>query len=116
MKSKPRQPLVPRTAQETVRHSIIALLSEGEFSAKEISMAVGIAEKEVYKHLEHIRRSLQAAGGTLQATPARCRMCDFVFSKRERLTPPGKCPICRKEAIADPRFRIWPPRAGEVSR
>jgi transcriptional regulator len=106
MKSTPRQPLIPRTAQETVRQAVITLLSEGERSAKEISMAVGIAEKDVYTHLEHIRRSLQTTGGSLQVTPARCRTCHFVFAKRERLTPPGKCPVCRKEAIADPLFRI----------
>lgn len=106
MINAPRKPTIPRTAQETLRQSVIALLAERELSAKEISMALGIAEKEVYVHLEHIRRSLQTAGGSLQVTPARCRTCDFVFAKRERLTPPGKCPVCRKEAIADPRFSI----------
>jgi transcriptional regulator len=91
-----------------VRQEVIALLGSGEFSAREISMALGIAEREVYSHLRHIQRSVQAAGGRLRVTPARCRLCDFVFAKRQRLTPPGKCQACRKEAIADPRFSIGP--------
>jgi transcriptional regulator len=108
MKKEPRRPPIPRTAQETVRQAVVNLLGEQELSARELSMAVGIAEKDVYSHLEHIRRSLPATGETLKVTPARCRMCDFVFVKRDRLTPPGKCPVCRKEAIADPRFSIGP--------
>jgi len=39
-------------------------------------------------------------------TPAECRSCGFVFSKRDRLTPPGKCPICRCETIFEPLFAI----------
>lgn len=42
----------------------------------------------------------------LEITPAECRNCGFVFAKRERLTSPGKCPVCRNEAILDPLFRI----------
>ncbi|HWI40131.1 MAG TPA: transcriptional regulator [Verrucomicrobiae bacterium] len=75
-------------------------------SAKEISVAVRVAEKEVYGHLEHIRRSLHAAGGALEVTPAECRRCGFTFSARERLTPPGRCPACRHEGILEPLFSI----------
>jgi transcriptional regulator len=109
MKKMPRQPAIPRTAQETTRHAITALLEEGTFSAKDISTTVGLAEKEVYGHLEHIRRSIQTAGGLLEVTPAECRTCGFVFAKRDRLTPPGKCPVCRNEAIMDPLFSITSP-------
>lgn len=104
--SKPRQPTTPPRARETLRQALIALLGEAELSAKDISAHLGIREKDVYAHLEHIRRSLHATGATLETIPAACRSCGFVFAKRERLTPPGKCPNCRKEAISDPRFRI----------
>ncbi|MBA3002689.1 MAG: transcriptional regulator, partial [Desulfurivibrio sp.] len=98
MKKKIRKPVVPRTAQETTRHAIMKLLGEGSVSAKDISVAVHLREKEVSSHLEHIRRSLHATGAVLEIAPAECRSCGFVFAKRERLTPPGKCPVCRSEA------------------
>ncbi|MDG4476804.1 transcriptional regulator [Thiovibrio frasassiensis] len=106
MKKKIRAPMVPRTAQETTRHGIMALLGEGPVSAKDISVALHLAEKEVCSHLEHIRRSLHASGGVLEIVPAECRSCGFVFAKRERLTPPGRCPVCRSEAINDPLFSL----------
>jgi hypothetical protein len=106
MKHKPRKPVVPRTAQETTRHAITALLGEGPVSAKDISTAIHLPEKEIYSHLEHIRRSLHAAGAVLSVTPAECRGCGFVFAKRDRMTSPGKCPVCRSEAILDPLFSL----------
>ena len=109
MKPQPRPPTEPRPALETTRHSVIDLLREQSLSAKEISGLVHISEKEVYSHLEHIRLSLHAGGDVLEVTPAACRGCGFVFTKRERLTPPGKCPLCRHEAISEPRFAIRQP-------
>lgn len=106
IKKKTGKPMIPRTAQETTRHGIMALLGEGPVSAKDISVAVHLPEKEVYPHLEHIRRSLHATGAVLEITPAECRSCGFVFAKRERMTPPGKCPICHNEAINDPLFSL----------
>src|SRR5690242_5508653 len=106
MKQTPRKPTIPRTAQETVRHTMIALLSERELSAKDISFEAHIPEKEVYDHMEHIRKSIHAGGLVLDVTPAECRTCGFVFAKRDRLTPPGKCPVCRSETIFEPLFTI----------
>ncbi|MFQ6758403.1 hypothetical protein MWR57_07290 [Desulfovibrionaceae bacterium CB1MN] len=77
--------MVPRTAQETTRQAIVALLTEGPVSAKDISTAVHLPEKEVSSHLEHIRRSLHATGAVLAITPAECRACGFVFAKRDRM-------------------------------
>ena len=106
MKQKARKPSIPRSAHDTVRHDITALLREGALSAKDISFGVHIPEKEVYGHLEHIRRSIHASGEQLEVTPAECCACGFVFAKRERLTPPGKCPVCRQENIFDPLYAI----------
>ncbi len=91
----------------TVRQSIIFVLKEQTLSAKEISQAVGIREKEVYEHLTHIARS-RSLGGKFVHIPSTCKDCGFVFRKRDRLTPPGKCFLCRSEAITPPRFRIRP--------
>ena len=41
MKKRERQPTIPRTAGETARRAIMALLLEGPISAREISAAVG---------------------------------------------------------------------------
>ena len=106
MKKRERQPTIPRTAGETARRAIMALLLEGPISAREISAAVGFAEKEVAGHLEHLRRSLHTTGAAFAVTPAECRHCGFVFAGRERLTSPGRCPVCRHEAISDPLFSI----------
>lgn len=106
MKQTPRKPSVPRTARETVRHAVIDLLRQQTVSAKDISALVHIEEKEVYGHLEHIRLSIHAVGWRLEVIPAECKKCGFVFAKRNRLTPPGKCPVCRHEAIFEPLFTI----------
>jgi transcriptional regulator len=89
----------------TIRQSIIFVLKDQEMTAKDISQAVGIREKEVYEHLVHIARS-KIAEGKFIPIPSTCKNCGFVFRKRERLTPPGKCFICRSEAITPPRFII----------
>jgi predicted Zn-ribbon and HTH transcriptional regulator len=89
----------------TLRQSIIFILKEQEVTAKEISQAVGIREKEVYEHLAHIARS-RFSGGKFVLIPSTCRECGFVFKKRGRLTPPSRCFLCRSEAITPPRFLI----------
>ncbi len=91
---------------DTVRHELIAALEQGQRSAKELSSEVRISEKEVYDHLEHIRKSLQGSGRQFTVMPAECRKCGFVFSKRARLGKPGKCPLCRAESIHGPLFSI----------
>ena len=106
MKPRPRKPAAPRPALETVRHAIGELILDEPLSAREISVRAHLMEKEVYGHLEHIRHSLHAGGGHLEVTPAECQSCGFVFAKRDRLTPPGKCPLCRSETIFEPLFAI----------
>jgi predicted Zn-ribbon and HTH transcriptional regulator len=75
-------------------------------SAHEISGYVGIPEKEVYGHLEHIQRSLNKSGNKFVVIPAACKRCGFVFKKRGRLKKPGRCPVCRGESIEEPLFSI----------
>lgn len=89
----------------TIRQSIVFVLKEQEMTAKEISQAVGVREKEVYEHLAHISRS-KTSGGKFIHIPSMCKNCGFIFKKRDRLTPPGKCFICRSEVITAPRFAI----------
>ncbi|MHB8880099.1 MAG: transcriptional regulator [Thermodesulfovibrionales bacterium] len=102
-----REPL-PAERHDTIRHELMHELDGISLSAREISEKVGISEKAVADHLEHIHRSL--AGGTrkLMVTPAACISCGFVFRKRERMKKPGRCPVCHSEHIQDPLFSIIP--------
>ena|SRR3990170_1023985 len=93
---------------ETIRKAIIYLLEEqGPLSAKELSGLVKIPEKEVYVHLEHIKKSLhKRKDGAFVVTPAFCRGCGFEFKKRERLKKPSRCPVCKSELLEEPVFSI----------
>lgn len=103
MRSRPKEPRVPPDRRETVRHEIVSLLTGENMTAREISGQVGIGEKEVLEHLEHLRIALR---GRLVVTPPACLECGFSFRKRERLGKPGRCPVCRSERIVDPSYTI----------
>lgn len=90
----------------TTRQEIMALLSERNYGAKNISKIIRISEKEVYDHLQHIGRSLKSQKMRLKITPALCLECGFRFEGRNRFTSPGKCPNCRGEHIQDPEYGI----------
>lgn len=96
----------PPEAHDTVRHELLVELEEGPLSAREISGRIGITEKDVYEHLEHLRATLHRSGRRLVIQPAECVKCGFVFNKRERLKKPGKCPLCRSESIREPLFSL----------
>jgi hypothetical protein len=104
--TSPKKPATPPEESGTIRRRIRALLLEGPRTALEISSAVRRPEKEVASHLEHLRKSLHSEGHRLVQRPAECRGCGFVFRKRERLTAPGRCPVCKGESISDPSFLV----------
>jgi predicted Zn-ribbon and HTH transcriptional regulator len=91
---------------QSIRQRIKAFLSEQELDAGELARELGLKEKEVYEHLEHVERSVAAAGGRFILTPSRCLLCGYVFEGRKRLTRPGRCPQCRRSKIQNPSFRI----------
>jgi len=103
---KLREAAIPEERYETLRHRIAALLKEAPFTAKEISGQLRIPEREVYEHLEHIRKTMNKGDHNLVVTPARCSKCGFVFTKRGRLKRPGKCPICHSESLEEPVFSV----------
>ena len=106
MKEKISEPDTPPETNETVRHAIVAELLQGPCSARDLSASVGISEREVQGHLEHIRKSIAMSGRHLVVRPAECKKCGFVFAKREKLKRPGKCPVCKGESIREPLFAI----------
>ena len=91
---------------ETIRKQMISLLEKDEISAKEISRAVKIREKEVYDHLDHIARSVNAQGKKLLTTPPECLECGYIFKNRKRYSSPSRCPLCKSEQIQHPAYRI----------
>ena len=72
---------------------MIELLGDAAASARDISQALSIQEKDIYGHLTHIDRSLDAKGKKLAILPARCLSCGFVFNTRKRFARPGRCPV-----------------------
>jgi predicted Zn-ribbon and HTH transcriptional regulator len=90
----------------TIRQQIIDLLEQEAMTALSISRVVGAAEKDVYRHLTHIRKSLSGRGKKLSFTPSSCLGCGFTFTDRHRLTRPGRCPKCRQSRISHPLFKI----------
>lgn len=90
----------------TLRHALRGELLGGFSTSRDLSSRLGVPEKDIAHHLEHLERSLRGTGGRLQVEPASCVACGFVFRKRERLTRPTSCPLCNSERIEPPRFRV----------
>jgi len=103
---KLKQVPIPSQREDTLRQSMIRLLRQNPLTAREISEQVGVAEREVYAHLAHIRQSLHREAISLNVLPAECRSCGFVFTKRDRLKRPSRCPLCRGQSISQPRYLL----------
>ncbi len=90
----------------TIRQEISGMLSVEEYTAGEIANMLGLKYKEVFDHLEHIRKSAASQKKRMTIIPAKCRACGFVFKDRSKFQTPSRCPKCKKEQIQEPRFRI----------
>jgi transcriptional regulator len=94
------------TAMGTLRQQIIGLLTQAPMTALDISQAVRVSEKDVYRHLVHIQKTVAGQKRKLSFTPCSCQACGFTFTDRRRLTKPGRCPRCRESRIDQPVFSI----------
>ncbi len=90
----------------TLRKRMIELLREEELDAMELSQILSIREKEVYEHLPHIARTLEASGEQLVITPYLCLHCGYSFSGRVRFDRPSRCPSCRQTHIRMATYTI----------
>jgi hypothetical protein len=90
----------------THRQQIIDLLRREAMTALDISQAVRVSEKDVYRHLAHIQKTVAGQRRKLSFTPCTCLACGFTFTDRRRLTKPGRCPRCRESRIDHPVFSI----------
>jgi predicted Zn-ribbon and HTH transcriptional regulator len=95
-----------RTHQQTIRREMIALLSQRTMTARELSQAMGIREKVVYGHLAHMARTVATRRKRLVVLPFECLGCGYVFKERQRFTPPGRCPRCKKTHLERPTYRV----------
>ncbi|MCR9159335.1 MAG: transcriptional regulator [Nannocystaceae bacterium] len=96
----------PPPRGETIRDALRRQLRGGWVSARQLSTLVGISEKEVPAHLQHLQKSASGAGEDFQILPATCSKCGYAFEDRERLSKPSRCPACKGQRVEAPRFRI----------
>ncbi|PLX49758.1 MAG: transcriptional regulator [Desulfobulbaceae bacterium] len=92
--------------QGSLRQQIMDLLGQEEMNSLQISQAVGVAEKDVASHLEHISRTLARTARTLSIEPPACLGCGYIFKERKRLQRPGRCPRCKGSHIRMATYRI----------
>lgn len=90
----------------TIRQQMIDLLGDYEMDARDLSQTLGIREKAVYDHLEHIARSLAIQGKRVLIKPYRCLSCGYVFEDRKRFKRPGRCPRCKAGHIESAAYRV----------
>lgn len=94
---------IPQERHETVRQEIVRLLSGRKLSASLLSQRVRKSEKEIYSHLDQIKKSVD-----LMIISAECGQCGYQFKNREKTRKPGKCPHCKSSHIEQPQFYIRP--------
>ncbi len=100
---------MPPNPDQTFRQRMLELLHDQEWSAWELSQTLHIPIREVETHLGHLIKTVKRfPDKTFQVVPSFCLDCGFIFQNRQRLTQPSRCPKCRGESTAPPRFTIIP--------
>lgn len=93
---------------ETSRQKIVDILRRDELGFEQLRRELEVPVRSLEEDLRHVERSLRRGPERLRIEPARCLSCGFIFRDRtsRHLHAPGRCPQCRSERIADPRFSI----------
>jgi hypothetical protein len=102
------------SAEGTIRERILKLLlqSSRPLSAAEIATELGLdprrAERDIYEHLRHLAKTVKrrVPGYRIYMVPPTCLSCGYVFSNLDKPRKPSKCPRCRSQRIAPPRFYL----------
>jgi predicted Zn-ribbon and HTH transcriptional regulator len=92
---------IPEQREQTIRREILASLEQDRLSAAELSRLVHKPEKEVYHHLEELKKA-----GKIRLLPPLCAECGFAFEERRKTKKPGKCPRCKSTRIKPPLFAL----------
>lgn len=91
----------------TPRQRIIELITGTRLSSYQLAQMVGIPERQVEDHLEHVLKTVaRDRSRRFILEPSTCQDCGFVFRDRRRLTRPSRCPMCHSEGITAPRYGI----------
>lgn len=84
--------------------------SKNPLSVEDIVALLGerIDVETIYEDLDHIAKSVYAESRGRECVimfPPTCRACGFVFKSLKKPRRPKKCPKCKEERVAPPRFR-----------
>ncbi|MEM1618476.1 MAG: transcriptional regulator [Desulfurococcaceae archaeon] len=98
---------------ETIRERIMRILESTKtpLTASEIANMLGnnTSPEDVYEHLAHVAKTIRAKSHgrkVLVMEPPVCKKCGFVFKDIKKPKKPSRCPKCKSEWIASPRFMI----------
>lgn len=92
---------------QTPRQRMIELLIGTRLATHQLAQMLDIRERQVEEHLSHVVKTIaRDKSRRFVLDPAFCQDCNFVFRDRRRLTSPSRCPQCRSEAVAAPRYGI----------
>ena len=89
----------------TFRRDLLKRLTAQPRSVSSIARELGLKRGDVDDDFRHLIRSARAAGHQVAIEPARCRACGFTFGE-EKLSKPGKCPVCRGTRIFEAQVSI----------
>ncbi|HDD26411.1 MAG TPA: transcriptional regulator [Acidilobales archaeon] len=100
--------------ERTIRERIIELLisTKEPLDVRDIATYLGLDLREadiIYDHLRHAAKTIRRLSeGRLQLVmqPPYCLNCGYVFKDLDRPRKPSKCPKCKSQRIAPPRFKI----------
>lgn len=94
--------------RKTRRQALRAMLADRTWSFEALRSELRIPIHLLEDDLQHLERSLRRSEDRLEVSPARCRQCDFRFTRRApgRFHKPGRCPRCRGESITGPDLRV----------
>lgn len=92
---------------KTRREKIVDLLSENEdMTLQEMADLTNFAVKTIANDLDSVRKSIKSENKRIEVNPATCMGCNYIFSGRNRISDPSKCPECHSERISPQKFRI----------
>ena len=92
---------------KTRREKIVELLTKNEdMTLQELADLTQSAVKTIANDLDSVRKTIKSENKRIEVNPAKCLGCNYIFSGRNRISDPSKCPECHSERISSQRFRI----------
>lgn len=92
-----------KTRRERLRE-LLASRQEG-FSLEEIEDILDLRRSVILDDLRHLQMSLRHRPERMLVVPPSCRTCGYTF-RIEEPRAPGRCPICKSEAVLAPVFKV----------